>query len=88
MMLPSDLLMKAEMDADKLLPFILVTISGVVGFFLSRTFRSTDKTSERVELLREDVGKLKMINDAQWRIIDDLKHEVQILRDKLYEVKR
>lgn len=79
---------KAEIDLEKILPFLLLTISGVIGFFLSRTFRSTDKTTERVDTLREEVGKLKMINEAQWRNIEDLKHDVKVLRDKVYEMKR
>jgi hypothetical protein len=78
----------AQFEFAQALPMIIIAMSGTIGFFISRAFKSTDRMSERVDLLREDMGKFKMVNDAQWRNIEELKSDVKALRDRIYEVRK
>lgn len=92
-----------EIIMTAVVTLLIAAICGAVGMVVSRfvkskddtdaklgsqTDRLLDKVSSRVDDLREEVGKLKMINEAQWRNIEEMKSEVRTLRDRVYEVKR
>lgn len=48
-------------------------ITGVATYLLSRAIARVDSHFKDISSLREELGKLKMINEAQWREIEKLK---------------
>jgi cell division protein FtsB len=60
---------------------ILPTLLSLSGYFITRAIARVDSLYKNLTDLQQEIGQQKMINEAQWRIIDDLK-------DRIREVER
>ncbi len=65
-----------------MIELITPALISLAGYFLSRAIARVDSLTRNDQKFREDIGKLKMVNEAQWRNIDDLKSQVAELRRK------
>ncbi len=54
---------------------IIPTIISLSGYFLSRAIARVDSLTKSDYEIREEIGKLKMINEAQWKFIDELRDQ-------------
>lgn len=48
---------------------------------IDRFFDDIEAREKEIKNLYEQIGKLKMINEAQWRNIEDMKTRIQKLED-------
>lgn len=61
---------------------ILPTLLSLSGYFITRAIARVDSLHKNISELQQEIGQHKMINEAQWRNIDDLKMQVRDLRVK------
>lgn len=52
-------------------------LTSLLGYIVTKGLGRIENFFKEVSSLREEIGKLKMINEAQWRNIEDLKHQVK-----------
>jgi cell division protein FtsB len=62
--------------------YLIPALISASGYFLSRAVARVDSLTKNSAVLNEEIGKLKMINEAQWRNIDDLKVQLRDLSRK------
>jgi TolA-binding protein len=73
--------------ANMLIGFGLTCVGSFVGFLVARFFRATDKSTDQIDKLREDVGVLKRDNQSQWKKIDEQKEDIRELRGSIERIR-
>lgn len=90
---------QAMLQAEDVAKYILGGLVSVSVLMLTRFLNSADakkkKEDERFNAhdkmlndLREEVGKFKMVNEAQWKHIDELKEKAEKLTERYYELRK
>lgn len=67
------------MTVETLVPAVIALLVACVGFFVARAIGRVDTSQAEIWALRESLGVLKSVNEAQWRKLDKAEAAIQQL---------